>query len=163
MKKTLLYLAGAGLLGYALYRYFTSQAQLLQQFTYKVIGFKVLKLQKNLIAFDVIIRFSNKSNVDAKVKRIFLDVNIEGENIGFIEDVKEFVIPAKADSDIPIRFTFNPQLVLKNIVNILIGVAEKKDLSVSFKGSASIQSGLITTTIPINYQTTIKEYTTLLK
>lgn len=163
MKKTLLYVAGFGILGYALYRYFTTQANLLQDFTYKIVGFKLRKLNKGLVSLDVTIRFSSKATIDAKVKKIFLDVNIEDKNIGFIQEVREFVIPANGESDIPITFTFNPQLILKNLVDILIGASAKKDVKLSLKGSATIQSGLLSTNLPIKYETSIKQYMGLLR
>jgi hypothetical protein len=45
-----------------------------------------------------------------------------------------------------------------NIVNIIFDASLQKDVSLEFKGYASIESGKIKSDLPINYSTTFREY-----
>lgn len=158
MKKTLLFIGGIGALGYALYKYFKIQTDLLKNFEYKIVGIKIKKITKTELPFDLKIRFISKSSIDAKVSRIYLDVFVEGSNVGYVSENKEFLIPSNGSSDIDLAFSFNPQVILKNLSNIILSGLGKKDLAFGLKGFANVKSGFISTTIPIDYQTTIKDY-----
>lgn len=158
MKKTLLYLGGAGILGYALFRYFKVQSQLLQNYEYNIVGFRVKRLNLNELSIDLDIKFTSKSDIEAKINKIFLEIFLEDVKVGFVTETKEFVVPARGSSIVPLFISVNPQLVLKNITGILLGVGKQKDLRFKLEGFADIKSGFISTTLPIKYETTIKEY-----
>ena len=158
MKKIALYVAGFGLLGYALYKYFKVQALKLSDYDYKVIGIKIRSITKEQIVFDVTLRFINKSEIEAKIEKVYIDMYVEDTNVGFVTETKEFVIPANGESDVMLTFYVSPQAVFKNAVSILLGAAQKKDANVRIKGYAKIKSGLIGTTIPLEYSTTVKTY-----
>jgi hypothetical protein len=57
-----------------------------------------------------------------------------------------------------LNITFNPKLILGNVVDIALGVKKNKDIKVNLNGFANVKSGFISTTLPIKYSTTIKEY-----
>ncbi len=158
VKKIILFVVGVGVLGFGLYRYFKSQAILLSDYTYEILSIKVKSLTKTQISFDLGFRFISKADISATVERLYLDVVAEGKNVGYIVEDKPFVIPANGYSDITLGFSFDPQLVLKNIVEILLNTTQKKDLNFAIKGYAKIKSGFVSTTIPIEYSTTIKQY-----
>jgi LEA14-like dessication related protein len=155
-------LAAVGL-GYALYRYVLLQSKLLQKYEYKIIGFKINKLKPTELSFNVKVRFTSKANIDAEIKKIYLDVYFEEKKVGYIIEEKPFIIPAKGSSDIELNYTFNPQYVVGNIIEILLGGAGKKDFNFGLEGYAKVKSGLIGATVPIKYKTTIKEYFGLIK
>lgn len=158
MNKGLVFGLGIAAVGVAAFIYIKKQVALLQEFQYKIIGLRVKKLTKDEISFDVKTRFFSKSAFEAKITKIYIDVFVEGVNAGYITENKELIIPAKGYSDIDLAFSFNPQVVLKNIVNIVLAGIGRKDLSLQFKGFASVKSGLIATTLKINYDTTLKNY-----
>ncbi len=163
MKKLILFASGLGLAGFALYRYFKIQADLLSQYEYKILGISVKKATPTELSFDIKMRFISKSNIEANVQRIYLDVIVEGKNVGYVTQVEPFIIPANAFSDITLAFSFNPQVVMKNIVEIVLNSASKKDMQFGVNGFAKIKSGFIGATIPIKYDTTIKQYFGLVK
>ena len=74
MKKGLLILGGISLLGFAIYRYFKYQVNLLTQYEWKISGIKVKKFSFNQIALDLSILFTSKSDLEAKVNKIYLDL-----------------------------------------------------------------------------------------
>ena len=158
MKKALLIFGGISLLGFGLYRYFKKQADILKDFTWKVSGFKLIKLTLNELSVDVSILFSSKADIEAKINKLYLDIYVEGKNVGFVQEVKSFIIPANGSTNIPLHISINPQSVFKNIFDVSLGVAKSQDLRLKLDGYANIRSGFISTTIPVVYETTIKEY-----
>jgi hypothetical protein len=158
MKKALLIFGGIGVLGYGLYRYFKTQADLLNKFTWKISGIKVKKLSLNELALDITFLFTSVADIEAKVNRLYFDLYLEGKNVGFISQDEPFVIPARGSANIPLHISINPQFVLKNLINVTLGIGKTKDLRFKLDGFANVKSGFISTTLPIKYETTIKEY-----
>lgn len=158
MKKALIITGCLGVLGYAVYRYIMVQTALLKDFSYKIIGFNIQNISRTNLAFTLKIRFINQSSIEATVSKLYSDVFVEGKNIGFIVETKSFVIPAKGSSDIDLYFSVQLKEILTNFVDLLIAVATKKDLMFSLRGTAKVSSGFITATIPINFDSSVKEY-----
>ena len=158
MKKTLLYLGGFGLLGGALYYYFKKQAGLLLQYKVDIVGVKFGKVSTSSVDMVISVKFTSIADLEAKVNKMYLDVAIEGANVGYVTNDKTFIVPAKGHSYIDLNITFNPKLVLGNAVDIILGVKKNKDINVDLNGFANVSSGMLSTTLPIKYHTTIKEY-----
>jgi hypothetical protein len=159
MKKGLTALAivgGISLFGYALYRYFTKQVDLLKQFNWKVVDFTFdiadLKVIKGIIKF----RFSSIADLELVVSKFYLDVYVNGDRVGYIEDAQTFIIPANGYTDIPLSYTINPQLVIKDIVDIILTSTKLNDGIVTFDGYGQIKSGFISATVPIKTNCSVK-------
>jgi len=158
MKKVLLAVGGLSLLGFGLYKYFKTQADLLTKFTWKIQGFKIRKFSLQELAIDVTFLFTSVADLEAKIQKLYLDLYLEGKNVGYIMEEKEFIIPAKGSSSIPIFVSINPQAVFKNIIDFTLNIGKNKDVRFKMDGFASIKSGFISTTLPIKYETSLKEY-----
>jgi hypothetical protein len=158
MKKVLLAVGGLSLLGFGLYRYFKTQADLLTKYTWKIQGFKIRKFSFEELSIDLTFLFTSVADLEAKVEKIYLDLYLEGKNVGYINEVKEFIIPAKGSSSIPIFVSINPQAIFKNIIEFTLNVAKNKDVRFKIDGFASVKSGFVKTTLPIKYETSLKEY-----
>ena len=98
----------------------------------------------------------NASNVDATISEIFLDVTMNGIKVGSINESTPFNIKATATTQVRYNFTFNPSLVLKNVVNIVALTLSLKDINFVADGYLKVRSGFITTTLPFIYQNTLK-------
>jgi hypothetical protein len=160
MKKavvSVLVLGGVAGFGYALYTYAKRQASLLQDYTYRIVDFKIDTFELQKIKGSISVLFSSKSDVEVVVQNFILDFEFNGKKVGYLEDNTEFVIPAKGSTTIPFNFTLNPQLIFSNAVEIVSYALRQKDASISVKGFAKIKSGFISATLPISYNTTIKE------
>lgn len=158
MKKTLLLVGGIGLLVFAIRRYFKAQIEILKQFTWKVSDLKIVKFSNTEISIDITFLFSSSADIEAKIERLYLDIIVEGKNVGYISENKGFIIPAHGSSSVPLHISINPQPILKDIVSIVAGVGKKKDIEFGLKGFANVKSGFISTTVPIDYSTTLKKY-----
>lgn len=157
MKKIVLYGAGLGLLGFALYRYFMLQQQLLSKFTYRIVGFNFAKVTLEEMTISLRIKFISDADLEAKIENVFLDVYVEGSPVGYISNDKAFVVPAHGSSYIDLTFSFSPKLILRNVVNVALAGFGNKDIKFSVDGYAKVRSGWLRTTLPVKYSTTLKE------
>lgn len=158
MKKALLILGGVGLLGFGLWRYFKKQAEILKEFTWKIAGFKIIRFNANELAVDLTFLFSSSADVEATINKLYLDLYLDGKNVGFVNEVKKFIIPAKGSTNIPIHVSVNPQAIFKNIIDLTLGAYKNKDLKFRLNGYVNVKSGIISTTIPVDYETSIQQY-----
>lgn len=158
MKKALLLIAGLGVLSTGVYLYFKKQMDLISKFTWKISGFKINKISLTNLDINLNIKFTSIADLEAKINRVYLDLFLEGKNVGYVTETKSFIIPAKGTSDVPINISINPQYIFKNISDIVLGVAKDKDINFKIKGFADVKSGFFSTTLPIEYETSLKEY-----
>lgn len=161
MNKTLKNIAivgGVGAIIFAIYSFYKRQFNLLRQYEYKIIGVKIKKIAVNEVVFDIKYRFFNKSKIEAVVNKIFLKVMVEGVEVGYITENKSFIIPAQGSSDIELQVVGNPDLLLKNILNISLSGFKRKDLNFTLDGYANIRSGFVSTTLPIKYSDVVSTY-----
>lgn len=158
MKKALLLIGGLGILGFGLYKYFKTQADLLSKYEWKIAGIKILKFSLTSLVLNLKIRFTSKADLEAKIEKIYLDLFLEGKNVGFLTENRSFIIPAKGSSDVDLSVSINPQAVFKNITDIVLGVSKNKDVKLGINGFAKIKSGLFSATLPIVVETSLKEY-----
>ena len=154
----LLIIGGLGLLGFGLYRFFKVQTKALLDFTWKISKVSIVSLTKTELSMDVTFLFTSKADIEAKITRLYLDIYLNGQNMGFISENKEFVLPAHGSSSVPLHISINPQAILRDLINLVLGFVKDKDFMLKLKGFANVKSGFIATTLPIEYETSIREY-----
>ena len=147
---------GIGVIAYAIYNYYKKQLDIIKNYDYKVTGLKIVSLQKNLISLDITTRITNYSNVEAVVKQLFLDVYINGVKVGNVDENKDVFVRGNGSSDFSFRFSFDPQVVLGNIVNIVTLSVGIKDVMIELDGYVKVESGVLKATVPFNYKNNLK-------
>lgn len=155
--KTLIIVGGVAFLG-GLILYLSKQFKLLADYDYKIVGFRFRKLSANQVVFDVTTRIFNKSKIQATVKKIFLEILVEGNKVGFVTEEGQWLIPAQGSSDIQMKITVNPQLVLKSAAAVILSGVKQKDLNFTLEGYANVSSGFLSTTLPITYSDKVSAY-----
>ena len=154
--KPLLVFTGLAVIGYALVRYYKQQINFLKDITYQVVGLKVVKLGLDNISLDITNRIYNASNVEATIKEMYLDFSINGVKVGNVNDVKDIVVLPAKTTDATYRFSFDPRLVLGNLVNLVSFTIAAKDMTFEAKGFVKVESGFVKTTIPFEYKNNFK-------
>lgn len=154
--RNFLIFGGIGVMGYAIYRYYKTQLEILQNFQYKVIGLRIVSLLKDNISLDINTRITNESNVEARVKEVYLDAYINDVKAGNINEVKDILVKANGYSDFSFRFSFNPQIILGNILNIVTLSIGTKDVMFKLDGYVKVEGKLIKATIPFKYSNNLK-------
>ena len=158
MKKAILVVSGLGLLGFGLYKYFKTQADLLSKFTWKISGFKIKKFSASEVSIDIVFLFTSVADLEIKVNKIYFDLYLQGKNVGFISQDTPFIVPSRGSTNIPLSISINPQYIFKNLIDVTLGIAKSKDIMFKLDGYANVKSGFISTTLPIKYETSLKEY-----
>jgi len=156
--KAILIFSGLGVIGYALYRYYTKQIDFLKDITYQVVGFKIAKVSASSVSVDITNRIYNASNVEATVQELYLDFLLNNVRIGQVNEVKDIVIKPQQTTDVTYRFTFDPKLVISNIVSLITFSVAAKDMTFVAKGYAKVKSSFLQTTIPFEYKNTLKNF-----
>ena len=159
MKKYLkpaLLISGLGIISYALFRYYSKQVDFIKEISYKITGIRLVNITKGDVTIEVIMDIYNASNVEAKVTEIFLDFKMNDIKVGSINESEEFTIKPTKTSQVRYNFTFNPSLIVKNIVNIATITLSLKDVKFVADGFIKVKSSFISTTIPFAYENTLK-------
>ena len=154
--KPALIVSGLGVIGYALFRYYKKQIDFVKDIQYTISGLKIVNIAKEDVTLEIFLKVYNASNVEAKVTEIFLDVIMNGTKVGSINESTEFTIMPTKTTEVSYKFSFNPSLVIKNIVNILTLTVALKDVVIVADGYMKVKSGFLSTTVPFTYQNTLK-------
>lgn len=156
--KTVSILAGLGLIGYAIYRYYLKQIDFLKDITYEVKGLKIREFSKQKVSIDVTALIFNASNVEATVTQMYLDVYTNGVKVGNVNEIKDILIKPKQSTLIDFNFSFDPTIIAKNIVDLITISVSSKDIVINIKGYIRVKSGFLSTPLPFEYTTNLKSY-----
>jgi LEA14-like dessication related protein len=156
--RTILILSGAGMIGYALYSFYKNQIKFVKNIDYKINKIKILKLDRQLLSIELTFRLFNYSNIDAEVNEIFLDFFINDNKVGNIQESKNIIIKASGQTDVSFVFNIQPTLVFMNLASILNTTAAIKDAKIKAQGYVRVKSGFLSTTVPYEYNVTMREY-----
>ena len=156
--KTVSILAGLGIIGYAIYRYYMKQIDFLKDITYEVRGLKIREFSKQKVSIDVTALIFNASNVEATVTQMYLDVYTNGVKVGNVNEIKDILIKPKQSTLIDFNFSFDPTIIAKNIVDLITISVSSKDIVINIKGYIRVKSGFLSTPLPFEYTTNLKSY-----
>lgn len=137
-----------GGISYAAYRYFSKEKKLLDEYEIKPIAFKIITADQDNVVVDFTMRFTNKSSIEATLKRLYSDIYLNEVFIGIVINDNAALIPAKGSGDIKLRVSFNPKVILKNIVDLLLISVALKDVAYRMKGYVELQSGFVPISVP---------------
>ena len=150
-------LAGIGIIGYALYRYYKKQIAFLEDLTYQVVGVSPREISKSNVSVDVTVKVFNASNVNVTITQIILDVLANGVKVGSVNETKDITLLPGKTTVLSFNFSFNPQLVLKNLVDLVTLTVAAKDLKIRLEGYIRARSSFLSTSLPFTYETSLKE------
>ena len=87
---------------------------------------------------------------------MYIDLLLNGIKVGNINEAKNILIKPNTFSDVTFRFSFNPKLILGNIINLLSISAGSKDVLIDAQGYVKVKSGFIETVVPFEYHNNLK-------
>jgi len=155
--KTLAFL-GVGVLGFVVLRYVYQQLTLLNQYTYEFVNAKINKVGLNNINFNIKMRVSNKSSINATIEEIALRIFIDNVDVGNVTETKPFTIMPNGFFLADINMDIDPRQILSNAITFGIDLNNLKDLPMDFQGFVRIRTGVLSRVVPVRYSTTFKEY-----
>jgi len=145
--------------GYAGYRYFKKQAALLEDYDITPIGVKVLRWDKNadMAILEFTVRISNKAAIEATITKLYSDVYLNDQYVGYVNNNGNILIPGKGAADAKLQVTFAPKQVLKNLVSTIGILLNTKDVPYRLKGYARLKSSFIAFSIPFDQTRSLKK------
>lgn len=144
-------IAALGAVAVAAFAYYRRQAQLLKDFTYKIIGVNVRILQSKLVEVRVKLRVTNDSNFEAVVERVYMSIAMEQTPVGFLESTQPTPVPAKSNVDLDLRMVFDANVIIRNIVGFAAALLTTRKIRYSLNGFVRVKSGIFRVSIPVKY------------
>ena len=146
-----------GGIGYAAYRYFMKQKQLLEDYAVKPISFSFLKTTATETIIVFVLRITNKSDIEATMSRMYADAYLHNLKVGELVSVSPAIIPAKGTADIKLQLTFNPKQISEDLVPVLVGIIVTRSLDYRLKGFVKLKTGFIPVSVPFDESGNIKD------
>jgi LEA14-like dessication related protein len=156
--KPIFYVTGIGLIVYAIYRYYQNQVGLIKNIDYKISGIRIVNLKKDSVSFDITATIYNATNVEATVEEVYLDFSINGIKVGNIQEGGMIVIKPLGTTNVTYRFSFDPRIVLGNVVNLVTFSVKAKDVNFDATGYVKLKSAFVGYTVPFSYKGNLGEY-----
>lgn len=151
-------LGGVSIIGYSIYSFYRKQMLLLKDFKWKIYGLKISDVKSNLLKGIIDFRFDSVSDIEITIKSFYLDLYLNGEYIGYINETKENVIPARGYNVLSFEFSINPQYIVSDITDILVISSKIKDAMIGLEGFIQLKSGFVSATAPIKCNCSMKNY-----
>ena len=145
---TIALVGGLGVIGFALYRYYKKQVSILEELQYQVVTFKPVELKPNRLSFDITVKVFNPSNIQVRITEMLLDVYLNGTPMGKVNENKDIDLNPGQTTLVTFNFTIDASSVGKTIAT--------RKLVVDLRGFIRARSAFISTSMPFEYQTTVK-------
>ena len=96
----------------------------------------------------------NPNNIRIKLRKIAIDVYVNGKKSGRVDQEPKMVIPAEAEFTIPLEVKLNMKEL--GLLDTIFGIIGGKKLKVEYKGSISVTYKGLPIRIPVNYQSEVR-------
>jgi len=140
-----------------IYRYIMLQKKLLQDFDYKFLTFSLQNFSASDISGSLVLQFINKSDVEILVKELAFKIYVDGKYAGWVEDLEPFSLTPRGTSTVSLNFHLDPSSFITSYEDILLYTVFGGDLPIVSEGYISVKSGFISATLPIKYETSIRQ------
>jgi len=157
--KKLLILVGVGSVLWGAYNYYRIQTNILTQTTYKLSKVTLKDRKSDKVTFACIIDVQNNSDYNFELKDYNINIFLNNVRLGSIinPSLNQEFRGGGIISQIAFDFTFNPKEI--GIWGTIYQLIQKGTASdVMFIGNISIQKGLLTVPVPINFNYKLKEF-----
>ena len=150
--KSLLYLTGIGLIAYGAYNYYVVEKDLFVNSQFDVTKISIVEISPSSVTLNLTVRLTNNSHIDISIQDMYLDIYLNGVNVGFVLQPIYTNIKSKASSDIPLTASLNlPNIVTGSLSNI-VDMIKQGSVTIKTIGYASVKSGFISVTMPIEQE-----------
>lgn len=155
---TAIILSSIAITGAGAYYFYQRQINLLKNsLTYKPIGFKIMDLSADKTSVLVKLRISSSSTLDADIKDVYVDLFLNDNYFGSVQNQGSVIIPAKGYSDIELMVTISPKSVIGDLLKLVTSIINTKDISIRINGFVKLKALFFFISTPFTYETTLKE------
>lgn len=149
MKKVLI-IAGVGLAGFGLYRYFKYQVDLAMKYDYKIKNFKYLGIDGNDIKVSATIEITNKSNFKLVINSFDLKLFFKGKKFSDVVSVKPITIEPNSAFEVTGVGVINVNDIGQSLPSFISDVLKQKPIDIEVEGNVKINFIGINSTIVFN-------------
>ena len=142
--KTALFIVGGGLGVYALYRYFSKQFALLQNWDYKIKYLTIKDFNNDSITLQGALSIINPSNFTLTINSYSLDFFYKGAFLAHMDDNKQVVVQPDTTFDAPILLSVKLSTLKTKGLLFAQDVVEQNPINFGIEGTANITFGGIT-------------------
>ena len=100
--------------------------------------------------------YYNPNAVGVTLTKTDLQLEINTEKVGQINQIQNVQIPAKSEFTVPLRIDATTNMLSDNWLGNAISILGKKEIDVSYSGTSTIEVAKIPIQIPVNYSEKIK-------
>lgn len=96
----------------------------------------------------------NPNNIKIKLRKIAIDVYVDGKKSGRIDQEPKLMIPAEAEFKVPLEVKLNMKEL--GLLDTIFGMIGGKKLKVEYKGTISVTYKGLPIRIPVNHQSEVR-------
>ncbi|NOZ47082.1 MAG: LEA type 2 family protein [Chlorobi bacterium] len=120
----------------------------------KIEKIEILTLSTSSAKLNLYLKINNPNFIKIKVTDIDLRVLIDKEQIGSIEEIEDFLIPANTEQEVIVKLNISFNNIFGKALKI-IKLLSKSDARVQIEGNMVIKSFIISKTIEINEENVV--------
>ena len=96
----------------------------------------------------------NPNKIKIKLRKIKIDVYVNGKKSGTVDQEPKLVIPAEAEFKVPLEIKLNMKEL--GLVDTIFGIIGGKKMKVKYKGSISVTYKGLPIRIPVDYESEVR-------
>ena len=96
----------------------------------------------------------NPNNIKIKLRKIKIDVYIDGKKSGTVDQEPKLIIPAAAEFKVPLEVKLNMKEL--GLLDAIFGIIGGKKMKVRYKGSISVTYKGLPIRIPVDYESEVR-------
>ncbi len=96
----------------------------------------------------------NPNNIKIKLRKIAIDVYVDGRKSGRVDQEPKMIIPAAAEFKVPLEVKLNMKEL--GLLDTIFGIIGGKKLKVRYKGSISVTYKGLPIRIPVDYESEVR-------
>lgn len=159
MKKVFI-LLGLGGLAYGVYTYYIQQYEILENWDYRIVGGRIVKLNPLNVEIQVDVEVTNDSSISISVTDYYFDIFLNGVKVGVIKNasLNQRLEPNGGKSFFPMNVQIQTAQFLKG--DVLLGLLDSvKNSTLTQKGYFGLKKGFVKfRNIPFEYTYKLKDF-----
>lgn len=96
----------------------------------------------------------NPNNIKIKLRKVNVDVYVNGKKSGIVDQELKMMIPAEAEFTVPLEVKLNMKEL--GLLDTIFGMIGGKKLKIQYKGSISITYKGLPIRIPVDYESEVR-------
>src|SRR5688572_26210990 len=96
----------------------------------------------------------NPNNIKIKLRKIAIDVYVNGKKSGVVDQEPKMIIPAASEFKVPLEVKLNMKEL--GLFDTIFGIIGGKKLDVEYKGSISVTYKGLPIRIPVNHKSEVR-------